>query len=344
MRDNDSLMALELREAPAVVSRQASGLSHSIGRLVSSLRQAAPKVIVTCARGSSAHAATFAKHLFENRLGIPVAAAAPSIASVYHRRLILDGQLFLAISQSGQSDDLVAMAEMANGSGALTIAIVNDLHSPIASACKFVLPIAAGAERSVSATKSFIGTLTVLLRWVASWTDDWVLNSAIDRLPERLEAAIHLNWNGAFQALADASRAITIGRGPTLAIAREAALKLKETCNVHAEAFSSAEFQHGPMALVGRDLPLLVFTPGDAAETTVANLAADLARKEAMVMRTEDGSSSMTGRLPTLRPDIAETDAVCLIQTFYSLVIRIATTRGCNADAPPHLQKVTRTR
>src|ERR1700676_4724529 len=144
-------MAEELREAPQALRRQPQELAAPLTELVACLKRRPPQLVMTCARGSSAHAATFAKHLIELYLGIPVAAAAPSIASVYHRRLRLKDQLFLAISQSGRSDDLVESADMARASGALTAALVNTTQSPLATACDIVLPIGAGAERSVAA-------------------------------------------------------------------------------------------------------------------------------------------------------------------------------------------------
>src|SRR5436190_13726856 len=126
-------MRSELREAPEALRRQAGGLSAPIADLVALLTRQSPHVVVTCARGSSAHAATFAKHLIERHLGLPVAEAAPSIASVYQRRLHLCGQLVLAISQSGNSDDLIAFASQARGAGALTVAVTNDPASPLAA-------------------------------------------------------------------------------------------------------------------------------------------------------------------------------------------------------------------
>src|SRR4030095_885565 len=136
---------------------------------------------------------------------------------------------------------------------------------------------------------------------------------------------------------------VTSGRGPTLAVAREAALKLKETCNLHAEAFSSAEFQHGPMALVSQHYPLLLFMPTDAAAAGLREFAADLHCKGALVFAAEHGQPA-AGRLPALPPDHPDVDAVCLIQTFYALAGRIAVRRGTNVDQPRHLHKVTRTR
>ena len=342
MPGGESGMAVELREAPDALRRQ-EAMSQSIAELIARCRRRPPQLVVTCARGSSAHAATFGKHLIEQHLGIPVAAAAPNIATVYGQRLRLKDQLLLTISQSGHSYDLTEFVVMAKAAGALTVAIVNDVDSPLAGACDVALPMAAGPELSVAATKSFIAALGVLLRVTAAWANDDALHAAIERLPDRLAAATELDWSPALDVVAAASSLTTIGRGPTLAIAREAALKLKETCNLHAEAFSSAEFQHGPMALVSSLYPMLMFVPGDAAAAGVNELAADLRRKGAAVFSAEYGEAS-PGRLPTLRPDHANTDAVCLIQSFYALAIGIAARRGTDVDRPRHLQKVTRTR
>ena len=152
-------MAKELAEAPAAVQAQARELAAPLAALMARLARRSPNVVVTCARGSSAHAATFAKHLIERYLGIPVAAAAPNIASVYHQRLALKDQLFLAISQSGSSDDLIEAAAAARAADAVTAAIVNDPNSPLAQACEFVLPMAAGPELSVAAAASIRSSL-----------------------------------------------------------------------------------------------------------------------------------------------------------------------------------------
>src|SRR6476660_236066 len=200
---NQTQMATEFREAPGIVRRQAEALTHPIAELVAALRRQTPQVIVTCARGSSAHAATFGKHLIERHLGIPVSAVAPNIATVYRRRLHLKGQMFLAISQAGRSDDIVESVALAREAGALTAALVNDTESPLATASDVVesvalareagalfatvveatesplakasdvvLPMLAGPEVSVAATKTCVASLAVLLRLAAMWTDD----------------------------------------------------------------------------------------------------------------------------------------------------------------------------
>jgi len=336
-------LAEELRQAPAVLRRQAPGLAVALAALVARLEHRPPRVVVTCARGSSAHAATFAKHQIERYVGIPVAEAAPSIVSIYRRRLQLQDQLFLAVSQSGKSDDLVETAAMARAAGAVTAALVNATDSPLAAACEFVLPIEAGAEVSVAATKTFVAMLAALLRLTAAWTGDKALAAALERLPDRLAIAAGLDWSGAFASLRSALSLITIGRGPTLAIAREAALKLKEICNLHAEAFSGAEFLHGPVALVSMRYPLLLFMPTDEAAEGMRRLAAGLRRKGAALFAAEPGEPR-PGRLPTLPPEHPETDAVCLIQSFYAMAARLAEALGTDADRPRHLHKVTRTR
>jgi glucosamine--fructose-6-phosphate aminotransferase (isomerizing) len=336
-------MAAELREAPAAVRRQADILATPLAELVARLVRRPPDVVVTCARGSSAHAATFAKHLIERYLGIPVAAAAPNIATIYRQPLRLRDQLFLAISQSGLSDDLIEATAAARGAGALTAAIVNDPKSPLASASEIVLPMAAGPELSVAATKTFIASLATVLRLAALWAGNDKMREACERLPARLEAAAQLDWGEALKPLADANSLVAIGRGPTLAIAREAALKLKETCALHAEAFSSAEFRHGPIALVSSTYPILVLAPADESALGFSDLVADLRRKGACVLVAEPGEKT-TGRLPALAPDQGDADAICLIQSFYAFLVCLAAQRGADIDRPRHLQKVTRTR
>jgi glucosamine--fructose-6-phosphate aminotransferase (isomerizing) len=341
--DVGAKMEAEWQESPDAVRLQARALEIPLRELLRCVRRRPPSFVLTCARGSSAHAATFGKHLVERHLGIPVGAYAPNIATIYKQRLKLAGQLFLTVSQSGRSDDLIESAAMAKAAGALTATIVNDTDSPLARSSDIVLPMAAGPELSVAATKSFVTSLSAWLHVVAGWATLDELGASIERLPDRLAAATRLDWSAALKILCEAKSLVSIGRGPTLAIAREAALKLKETSNLHAEAFSGAEFLHGPIALVESSYPILLFIPTDEAAAGLRVLAADLRRKHASVFMTDYGYQHPAG-LPALAPDHPDTDAVCLIQSFYALAIRLAQLRGTNVDLPRHLQKVTRTR
>jgi glutamine---fructose-6-phosphate transaminase (isomerizing) len=332
-------MEAEWQKGPEAVRRQPMELQAALDELLRCIRRKAPSFVLTCARGSSAHAATFGKHLLERHLGIPVGAFAPNVATIYRQRLKLAGQLFITVSQSGRSDDLVESVAMAKAAGALTATILNDTDSPLARVSDIVLPMAAGPELSVAATKSFVASLSAWLHLAAAWGDLADLRSAITRLPDRLAAAMGFDWSAALPALCEATSLVSLGRGPTLAIAREAALKLKETSNLHAEAFSGAEFLHGPIALVEQSYPALLFMPTDEAAPRLRALAGDLRRKNANVFMTGEDEA-----LPALTPDHPDADAVCLIQSFYALAISVARGRGTDVDVPRHLQKVTRTR
>ena len=246
------------------------------------------------------------------------------------------------MSQSGRSDDLVELAASAKAAGAVTAALVNAADSPLAAACDIVLPISAGPELSVAATKTVIASMSALLRLVALWAEDADAPAALERLPERLAAATALDWSPALPSLATAESLVTIGRGPTLSIAREAALKLKETSNLHAEAFSGAEFLHGPVSLVSSRYPILMLMPNDEAAPGLRQLADDLRGKGAALFVA--GPDEAAGGLPALAPDQPEADAICLLQSFYGMALRLAGLRGTDVDRPRHLKKVTRTR
>jgi glucosamine--fructose-6-phosphate aminotransferase (isomerizing) len=167
----------------------------------------------------------------------------------------------------------------------------------------------------------------------------------LQALPDQLSEAVALNWNEAVESLAQSASLATIGRGPTLAIAREAALKLKETCGIHAEAFSGAEFLHGPVTLASQSYPILMFMPRDAAFAGMQALAANLSQKGSRILL----AGAAKGIEPTYIPLRAITsgspaaDAICQIQSFYCMLVRLAARRGFDVDNPPHLRKITRT-
>jgi glucosamine--fructose-6-phosphate aminotransferase (isomerizing) len=182
-----------------------------------------------------------------------------------------------------------------------------------------------------------------LLNLVAAWAGERAIKAALARLPDRLASASEFDWSKAFGSNSVPSSLVILGRGPTLAIAREASLKLKEICNIHAEAFSGAEFQHGPVALVSPSYPIVLFMPTDEAAAGLRQLTLDLQRKGAVVFATSHEGRTH-GRLPALPPDHPDVDAVALIQSFYATAVQIAERRGTDVDRPRHLQKVTRTR
>jgi glucosamine--fructose-6-phosphate aminotransferase (isomerizing) len=334
-------MFREAGEAAAAVRRQLDANRALIAHLGRVLRERAPRAVVTCARGSSDHAATFAKYLIETRTGLLASSAAPSVSSVYASKSDLEGVLFMAISQSGASPDLIAAAQAARDAGAHVLAIVNADDSPLARTAHDAVPLHAGAETSVAATKSYIASLAAIVHLVAGWMQDDELAAELDRAPDLLAEAWQLDWNGAVERLRRAASLYVVGRGLGLGIAQEAALKFKETCGLHAEAFSAAELRHGPMALVGPGFPVLAFIQDDETREGVEALVGELRVMGADVML---AGSRIPGtlELPTLRAHPA-IEPMLMIESLYRLANSLALARGRDPDRPPHLRKVTET-
>ena len=336
-------MAREAREAPDAVRRQLDTNRDAVAALVRRLKADPPRLVATLARGSSDHAATYGRYLFETVTGVPTCSVSPSIASVYGRRLDLAGSLFLAISQSGKSPDLLAGARAARDAGALVVAITNTPDSPLAALGTVCLPLCAGAETSVAATKTFIATMSCLAHIVAVHGGDAVLREGLDRLPDALDRTAALDWGAARPVLVRARSLYTVGRGVGFGIAQEAALKFKETCRLHGEAFSAAELMHGPLALIEPGFPVLMFRQEDAAGGAMAGAAGALREKGAALYVVRSGPPAGEGHLPV--PDVPHPalGPVAMIQGFYLLVERVARDRGLDPDNPPHLRKVTET-
>ncbi len=338
---SDTRMFREAADAPATVRRQLKANHGLVERLGGVLRNLAPRAVVTCARGSSDHAATYAKYLIETRTGLLASSAAPSISSLYATKSDLKAVLFIAISQSGASPDLLSAATAARNAGAHVLAIVNDEASPLARAAHHAIPLQAGAETSVAATKSYIASLAAIVHLVSSWTEDRNLEAALDLAPDQLAEAWQLDWSAAIARFRSAESLYVIGRGLGLGIAQEAALKFKETCGLHAEAFSAAELRHGPMALVRAGFPVLAFSQQDETRDGIAALAGELAGVGANVVLAGceiPGSLS----LPVVRAHPA-IEPLLMIQSFYRLANALAIARGRDPDRPPHLSKVTET-
>lgn len=341
MTDNPTRMFTEAAEAAAVVRNQRKANAPLITDIAARLRARAPTAVLTCGRGSSDHAATYAKYLIETRLGTLVSSASPSVSSLYNASPADEHMLCVAISQSGQSPDLIATVEAARSEGAATLALVNVPGSPLGAIADMLLPLRAGPETSVAATKSYIAALAAIADLVAAWAGDDALDAALDALPDLLDQAWQTDWSPLVDQLANAKGLYVIGRGVGLGIAQEAALKFKETCGLHAEAFSAAEVRHGPMALVGPDFPLLVFRQSDETEAGIDDLVAETIARGAPVLVT---GAAPPGAIPL--PSTAAHPAIepiLRIQSFYRAANALSLRRGFNPDRPPNLRKVTET-
>ncbi|NGN42800.1 SIS domain-containing protein [Mesorhizobium sp. CGMCC 1.15528] len=335
-------MRREIVEIPDAVARLLDGSGQALTEAGRDIRERDPRFIVTVARGSSDHAASFLKYAIELTAGLAVASVGPSVASIYGAKLRLAGSACLAISQSGKSPDIVAMADAARKAGSLTIALTNTPDSPLAKASDHTIDILAGVEKSVAATKTFMNSAVAGLALMAHCTNDDALMNALRDLPVHLAKAVDCDWMELAAALADESSLFILGRGPSFAIANEAALKFKETCAMHAESYSAAEVMHGPLALVRPGFPVLALAARDASEPSMADVVGQLAEKRAAVFMTSEKAGKAT-RLPYVATGHPLTDPLALIVSFYGFVEAFARHRGLNPDEPRNLRKVTET-
>ncbi|XXY24660.1 SIS domain-containing protein [Sorangium sp. So ce233] len=337
-----SIMAEEARSAAEVVAQQLTEDEPAYRELGARLRAAPPPSVVTIARGSSDHAAGYLAYLAMTQLGCPVASLPPSVVTLYRAPLRLPGALAVAVSQSGQSPDVVNTLEACGAAGAVTAALVNQLGSPLTQVAASTLPLRAGPERSVAATKSLIASLSAMARLVACWKEDAALLDALRALPDALSAASEGDVGPLVGALAGEERLLVLGRGPGFSIALEAALKFKETCGVHAEAFTVAEVQHGPMALIDERFPLLIFAPRGPAQAGLVRVAEDFREQGAKVILV--GPAGLPGvdlAVPESPHELL--DPLCQVQAFYLAAAALAEARGLDPDAPRRLKKVTKT-
>jgi glutamine---fructose-6-phosphate transaminase (isomerizing) len=336
-------MRQEIAEQPARWQQALDDGGARLRALREWIRQRPPRLVLFVARGTSDHAALYANYLVQTSMGVPAASASPSVVTVYRAGLDLRDVLVVAVSQSGESPDLVSFLEMARSGGAATLTLTNDVGSSLARMADEVVDVRAGAETAVAATKSYTGELLALAALFAP--DDVV--AALPTLPalgEQVLAACDGWVPGPATAYRYATRVVTAGRGLSSASAREAALKLMETSCISAHGLSSADLLHGPVALLDESVPLLCF----ASEGPDAAEAADLVRL-ARARGTEVdvvGDGAVAGReLPPVLPRGVAPELRPLLEILPAqlLAAEIAVARGYDPDAPRGLSKVTRT-
>ena len=332
-----SHMAREAAEAPEAVARFLDRNAAALAGIGARLRRSPPPVIITSARGSSDHAAGYFKYLAEILLGVPCASIGASVVSVYGASLKVKDALCVTVSQSGKSPDIVALQAAARKAGALTVAIVNDAESPVAKSADICLPLHAGPELSVAATKSVIGSLAAGAALVAHWRHDDKMIAAVAELPKHLSKAVQLPWPELGDMTKSAESLYILGRGPSLPIAQESALKFKETCGIHAEAYSMAEVMHGPLELLGEGFPVLAYSPEDGSRASARESIAKLKATGATVL------TAGKGGLKTVRTADPLLDPIAMLQTAYPAIEAIARARGRDPDQPRLLRKVTET-
>ena len=359
-------MRIEALQGPATAARLLAADADVYAALAADLVANEPRALLTVARGSSDHAAHYMAYLVMARLGRLVTSLPMSLVTLYGSQLRCEGLVSLAFSQSGQSPDLIAPTRYFASHRARTVALVNDATSPLALASQWVLPLHAGAETSVAATKSFIAQLVAGARLVAQWesrsegySEDrseadsqrrsegrsvagTALQAALTTLPDALHAATACDWSAAVPVLQGVDKLFVVSRGTGLAVAMEAALKLKETCAIQAEAYSGAEVKHGPMALVEAGYPMLILAPRGPAQAGLLALAEDMRGRGARVLLAAP-LGTPGAELPLAPTAHEDLDPIAVVQSFYLMVDALAQARGLDPDAPRHLAKVTRT-
>jgi glucosamine--fructose-6-phosphate aminotransferase (isomerizing) len=336
-------MRQETIEASSVVSRFLSEEAPTISEIRRIYEQRAPRVITAAARGSSDHAVSFFKYLFEISAGLPVASIGPSVTSVYNGRLHLQDGLHFTVSQSGASPDIIALQKAAREGGAITVAVVNVTDSPLAKQADIVLNLHAGKEQSVAATKSCIAGAAALAAVTAAITGDPALQRALTELPEALERTTSDTVDHTLVSqLAAVDGMYVVGRGTGFAVALEAALKAKETCGIHAEAFSLAEVMHGPIRLVHSGFPVLAFLNEDEAYDAGRQAVDRLTGLGANVLTIGEGTDPAK-TIRTASTGNGLIDPIVGLGAYYRYIEQVAQTRGFNPDTPMNLSKVTET-
>jgi len=339
----------EILEQPAVVERLLREQRPSMAKLAARLRRRAIDSVVIAARGTSDHAAIYAQYVLGTRHRLPVALAAPSVLSLYGTAPRFRRALVVGISQSGASPDVVGILEAARAQGAPTIAITNDPGSALAEAADEVVDLAAGPERAVAATKTYTAELAAVALLSSALLGHKPDSAAMDRLPAALARALETEADAERAAAAQRSitNAVVLGRGYEYATAREWALKLQELTQVLTAPYSTADFQHGPIALTGPGLPVFAVVSGGAASADIAavlrrlrKLGADLLVVSNRRALREAGARSLAvpGGIPEwLMPIVSIVP--CQLHALH-----LARARGLDPDAPRHLRKVTRTK
>ncbi len=337
-----SLMLKEAISAAECVDLQLSNDIERYAELGRKLRSSNFDTALTIARGSSDHAANYCAYLIMARMGRVVASLPMSLITLNKAPIETRDTLAIAISQSGQSPDVVDPMRYFRDGEATTIALVNDIDSPLAHAAEWAMPLHAGKEQSVAATKSFITSLVASARLVAQWQNDPELLAGLEALPAALRKAAEVDWSAALDVLAPARNIMVVGRGISFPIALESALKLKETSALQAEAFSGAEIKHGPMALIDDGYPLLIFATRGPTQASVLQLAAEMRTRGAKVILAAPADVAERDlTLPVAAtPDL---DPIVAVQAFYIMAAHLSKARGMDPDRPRHLSKVTRT-
>jgi glucosamine--fructose-6-phosphate aminotransferase (isomerizing) len=337
-------MLSETVDSPEVVRRLIANEGSTLAALGRRCRNRTPSLVATCARGSSDNAATFLKYALGIMTGTPVASIGPSVASVYGAPLRLDGAVLVTISQSGRSPELVAAQAAAKRAGALTVAFLNVTDSPVAAAADIVIPLHAGTEKSSSATKTFVASITAATAFASAWAGDEKLTESLGHLHEALAAALESDWSAADAVLKDAGSIYTFGRGPGYALAKEARLKFRETAGMAAEAFTSVDLNQGPLRVLAGTTPTVAFIPDDAALSSNRQGLEKMVRAGGPVFTVSPRTDLPGTHLATAPTGNAFTETITMAPVLFRFIEQLTRLKGLDPDRPQYLAKIAERR
>lgn len=345
------LMSAEILQQPDVFQQIIDHSESDIRALGRLIADRAPKFVVLAGRGTSDHASLYAKYLIEVRLGIPCGLVSPSTVTAYESTMSMGGVLYISVSQSGTSPDLVESLAAARAAGAITIAVTNSPESALAAAAQHHLYVHAGPELAVAATKTYTAELLTLLLFVESWNHapkrPLISTSSLDGLVTA--AALLATDTNTPRALADRlsgqHRLIVTARGYSQPTAAEAALKLVETSYISAHAYSGADLLHGPVAMVSHDFPILVIAPSGPAARSMLEVINVVARRSTEVHVLTDLAEHIAGvhRVPLPIGLDEELHPLVDIILMQRVALEMALAAGNDPDGPRGLLKVTQT-
>ena len=337
----------EIGQQPEIAARLLKESGPALNAIARAYAEQRPGGFVIAARGSSDHAADYGRYLFGMRQRALVSLAAPSMFTHYASPPRLEGQCVIGISQSGESPDVIAVVEEGARQGALTIAITNDPASPLAKAAKHVLPLLAGPELSVPASKTYLASVFALALISGALTPEPAFNRALEEVPRRLREVLGAEAGlGRLAQALTGPRAIVLGRGFNLSTAEEVALKLTETSYVLARAWSVADFVHGPIAVVEQGFPVLLVGAGGSVARDLEAIATRLIELGCRVIGLFDSAKAPLPAAAVVRIDSGlpeELTPLTLAVLGQLLAHQVATAKGVDPDAPRILRKVTRT-
>jgi glucosamine--fructose-6-phosphate aminotransferase (isomerizing) len=342
-------MMTEIKEQPEIIKNILLNNEQLINKIVLDIMESNIKIVVFVARGTSDHAAIYGKYMIEHSLGIPVSLAAPSIVTMYHKNMDYSQTLVIGISQSGQALDVIEVLKQAKEQNAITIGITNTMNSPIAAMVKYHMFTNAGEEKSVAATKTFTGQLMMLAMLVSKWSNNEELFTLLKTVPNFLDKVILKanHMEKIVERYIYIKDCFVLSRGMNYPIALESALKIQETSYVKAKAYSFADFQHGPFAMISDHTPVIVFAPkGPSLEDSKHMLRKLEAEKAEIICISNDPILLKAHNISFAIPDIMDDRITPFFNIVFAQIFacKLSLARGCNPDAPRNLKKVTLTK